>query len=67
MKSITWKVVLTDDNRIVTFEEAISLPQDAIETHLTIIGVLENLKQKHLNKLNTLFERTVKDKDDPKL
>ena len=67
MKSITWKVVLTNDNQIVTFEEAISLPQDSIETHLTIIGVLENLKQKHLNKLNTLFERTVKDKDGPKL
>ena len=41
-------------------ENVTGLPQDEIESHLIIIGVLENLKQKHLEKMNTLFQKTVK-------
>jgi hypothetical protein len=60
MKTIQWKIILTDDNRIASLENATNLPQEQVESHLTIIGILENLKQKHLDKLNTLFEKTVK-------
>jgi len=63
MKTITWKIVLDDKNRIATLENAINFPQDDVESHLLIIGLLENLKQRHLEKLNTLFEKTVR-KDD---
>lgn len=60
MKSIQWKIAITDDNRIVTLENAIGLPQDKTESHLLIIGLLENLKQNHLDKLKTLYEKTVR-------
>jgi len=64
MKNITWKVVLDDNNRIVSLENAINFPQESVESHLLIIGILENLKQKHLEKLNTQFEKTVRKGED---
>ena len=63
MKTITWKVVLDDNNQIASLENAINFPQDSVESHLLIIGLLENLKQKHLDKLNTKFEKTVRQND----
>ena len=60
MKTVQWKVVLTDENKIASIEHATCLPQDKIESHLIIIGLLENLKQKHLEHLTTLFEKTVR-------
>ena len=60
MKSLTIKILLTDDNKIASLENATNLPVDSVESQLTIIGMLENLKQKHLEKLNTLFNKTVK-------
>ena len=59
-RTITWKVVLTDKNQIASLENATGLPIGDVESHLIIIGLLENLKQKHLEKLDTLFEKTVK-------
>lgn len=59
MRTIQWKVVVTKNN-IASMETAIGLPKDEIESHLLIIGLLENLKQKHLDKLQTLFEETKK-------
>jgi hypothetical protein len=44
-------------------EQASGFPQDEIESHLTIIGMLENLKDKHQQKLKTLYNKTVKLKD----
>jgi len=64
MKNITWKVVLDDNNRIVSLENAINFPQESVESHLLIIGILENLKQKHQEKLNTQFEKTVRKSED---
>ena len=67
MKTITWKIVLNDKNQIASLENAVNFPQDTVESHLLIIGLLENLKIKHLEKLNTQFEKTVrkgKDEDD---
>jgi hypothetical protein len=60
MKAIEWKVMLNDDDQIASLETASGFPQDKIESHLTIIGILENLKQKHLDKMKTLFEKSVK-------
>jgi hypothetical protein len=59
-RTITWKVVLTEKNQIASLENATGLPIGDVESQLIIIGLLENLKQKHLEKLNTLFEKTVK-------
>ena len=64
MKTIQWKIILTDDNKIASLENAIGLPQENIESHLLIIGLLENLKQKHLEKLHTLYEKSVKKGDE---
>jgi len=60
MKTITWKIVLNDKNQIASLENAVNFPQDTVESHLLIIGLLENLKIKHLEKLNTQFEKTVR-------
>lgn len=63
MKKIQWQVVLKND-QMLTLENASGLPQDEIESHLIILGILENIKNKHLEKLNTLFEKTLrKDRD----
>jgi len=64
MKKITWTIMLNDQNQIVSLENAINFPQNEIESHLLIIGLLENLKIKHLEKLNTQFEKTVNKDDD---
>jgi hypothetical protein len=58
MKQIEWKVAIMENEKITLVEHAIDLPQDKVESHLLIIGILEDLKQKHLNKLKTLFEKT---------
>jgi len=64
MKTISWKIVLNDENQIASLENATNFPQDSVESHLLIIGILENLKIKHLEKLNTQFEKTVRKEDD---
>lgn len=63
MKTITLKIVVTE-NKIATLENATGLPSDQIESHLLIIGLLENLKQKHLDKLRILYEKTMKKNED---
>jgi len=63
MKKITWVVCLMDNGQIASMETATNIPQDAIESHLLIIGILENLKAKHQEKLKTLFSKTVKKKN----
>ena len=60
MKTITWKVIINENNQIATMEQATGIPQDKLESHLLIIGLLENLKQKHQEKLKTLYEKTNK-------
>lgn len=62
MRTITLKIVI-NNNKIATLENVIGLPSEDIESHLLIIGLLENLKQKHLEKLNTLYEKTMKKGD----
>ena len=55
---------MDDNNRIASLENAINFPQDSVESHLLIIGLLENIKNKHLEKLNTQFEKTVRKDED---
>jgi hypothetical protein len=69
MKQIEWKIAVRDNNTIAILEKAVGLPQDQVESHLTIIGILEHIKQKHEAKLKCLFEKTVRGdrKDDSDL
>ena len=62
MKVIEWKVVI-QNNKIASIEKAIGFPKDNIESHLEIVGLLENLKQKHLDKMKTLLEKDINLKD----
>jgi hypothetical protein len=57
MKSIEFKVVLTEDNKIINVESTTNLPQDSVESQLVIIGILDNLKNKHLNELSCMYEK----------
>ena len=66
MKVIEWKIVL-NDNKIASIEKVTGLPKDNIESHLEIIGLLENLKQQHLEKLKVLFEQPIIQDEDLKL
>ena len=60
MKAIMWKVVINDDQQIASMEHAQGFTQDSVESHLMIMGILDNLKQKHQDKLKTLFAKTKK-------
>ena len=66
MKTITWKIMI-DGNKIATMEAVQGLDKDTPETHMLLIGALENLKQLHLNKMSVRdkFELTGK-KDEVK-
>ena len=59
-KSYECKIAITNNNKILSVENTTSLPDDSVDSHLIIIGLLENLKQKHLKRLNTELERTIK-------
>ena len=59
MKQISW-IVKIDGMNLAIAENGINLPPELAESHLAIIGVLENLKQMHLAKLQSLFNQTVK-------
>ena len=52
-----------DNGQIASMETATNIPQDSIESHLLIIGILENLKMKHTEKLKTLYSKTIKKKN----
>jgi len=58
MRTIKWQVVIGDNNQIAIMENTVGFQNEQIESHLTIIGLLENLKQKHLEKINTLYHKT---------
>ena len=67
MRRVKWTVVLGENEKIMSLEEAKGLPHDSVETHLIIIGILENLKQKHLDKLNTLYDKTISKREKDEL
>ncbi len=60
MKKIEWKVALDEKGGIAILEAVEGLPQDKLESHLTIIGILEDIKQKHLNKIETQVDKTIR-------
>lgn len=62
MKSIQWKIVL-DNNKLAIMEEGKGFSQLSLESHLTIIGLLENLKSIHQEKIKTLLNKIVKKED----
>jgi hypothetical protein len=59
-KILQIRIAISDDNKLVTVEDVKGFSQDKVESHLAIIGLLENLKQHHLDKLNKLYEKTIK-------
>lgn len=63
MRDITWTVRIAD-NKIAIAERAKGFPSEDMESHLMIIGILENIKQKHQDKFNTLFQQTKKGFED---
>lgn len=61
MKTIKWNIGLSDiDNKLISVEELTELSNDNLEHQLLIIGILENIKQRHLDKIKSLYEKTVK-------
>ena len=66
-KSMKWTIAITDDNRIATIEEFNGLTSESVEDELLVIGVLDNLKQKHLNKLNSHYSKTIRRKNDEEI
>ena len=59
MRSIEWKVVIKD-GQIASLEHAVGLSNTSVEDNLLIIGILENLKRKHQNNLETQFDKTIR-------
>jgi len=59
MREIMWNVRIAD-NKVAIAEQGKGFPTDNIESHLLIIGILENIKQKHQERFNTLFNQTKK-------
>ena len=59
MKTITWKCCI-NEGKIASLETGQGWAPDDVESELTIIGLLENLKQKHLNKLTSLYSKTIR-------
>jgi len=49
-----------EGTKVVTLEELTGISSDKIEDHFMIIGLLEELKQNHLDKIKTILEKTKK-------
>lgn len=64
MKTVTWKVVLTDDNRIASMTEPTGLPSEKIESHIFMVGLLENMKHMELHKITPQYQKTIKRQED---
>jgi len=60
MKTIKWKIAIGKNDKIITLEELTELSNNNLEDQLVIIGILEHLKQKHLDKIKTFYEKTVR-------
>lgn len=58
MKKVTWEVAINDDDGIASMEQISGFGNLNIETHLMLIGILDNLKIDHQNKLDAIFNRT---------
>jgi len=59
MRSVRWRVEIRE-GKIAILEEGIGFPLADVESHLTLIGILEDIKQKHLDKLKTIYQETIK-------
>lgn len=67
MRKIQWIVLLDENNdQIASVENSTGFPSDKMESHLVILGLLENLKQKHLDAMKQLRKVVKKGNDEPK-
>lgn len=61
VRTVEWKVGLNGGDKIIWTENlSKGFNPEEIESHLILIGMLENLKKYHLDRLQKLFSRTVK-------
>ena len=60
MKQLKLQIAILDNGTMASLEEVAGFKADSIESQLLIIGMLDNLKQKHLDKLKTLYEASRK-------
>ena len=58
IKKIEWQVILKD-GKIAIVEKATGFSNSSAEDNLAIIGILEDIKKHHLDKINNLFNKTV--------
>jgi len=59
MKQISW-IVKVSDNGIAIVEHAEGFPDESVSSHLEIIGIIEDIKRNHLNRLNPFYNKTRK-------
>ncbi|MEM4270829.1 MAG: hypothetical protein QXO70_01895 [Candidatus Pacearchaeota archaeon] len=59
MKEIEW-IIRIENDQIMTMEHLNGLNSDNVEDTLLIVGILENLKNKELEKLKTLYKKSKK-------
>jgi len=62
-KQIQFTLMLNDKNQLAILEHAEGLSNADIQDQLMIIGMLEDVKHKHLEMLNTLFQKAFKKGD----
>lgn len=58
MKQIRWTIKFTGD-KIARLEEIDGDFENPIEKELMLIGVLEEMKKIHLNRLNTIYSKEI--------
>lgn len=56
-KKISVHIIFRED-KIATIEETSGFEGNNVEKHLAIIGALENAKQNHIKKLNTVLQKS---------
>jgi len=60
MKKISWEVAIDNErNKVGTIETVKGFDKNSLEDNYTIIGILDNLKQLHLDKLKTLLRKPI--------
>jgi hypothetical protein len=57
MKKIKWVVGISDNGEMGIVEEGDNIG-NTMEDHLLIVGILESLKEIHVSKLKTKFDKT---------
>lgn len=60
MKTIKYIIKISEENKLAIIEELEGLTNSSLNDQFIIIGILDHLKEKHLKKINSLYEKTIK-------